>query len=180
MSPELHPCTASSTLGSVTATLSYTGLRALYQRAGAESHAAARPKAWTAAGSPFSGSSEFLSLLMVRFGWGKKTPPHTQRSLQRLLMFVSANVAEVGVFSSCSAASEMPCLDDSLLLLQPAPQISPSQNPLGHLENPLLEAASFFPSAHLQHLTAAAWNKHPVLLQKTTSSFQSWVTNPTC
>lgn len=39
---------------------------------------------------------------------------------------------------------------------------------------------SFPRPAHLQHLTAAARNKHPVLLQKTTSSFQSWVTNSKC
>lgn len=76
MSPELHPCTASTSFVSVTFTLSYTRLTALYQKAGVELHAAAaRAEAQTAVGSPSSGFSEFLSLLMVKFGWGK-TPPH--------------------------------------------------------------------------------------------------------
>lgn len=175
MSPELHPCTASSTLGSVTATPSYTGLTVLYQRARAES----RAKAWTAAGSSFSGFSEFLSLLMVKFGWEKNTSTHrgpykgfSCLSLQTWLRWVFSQAAVLPL--RCPAWMTVFC--------------SSSLPPRCHLHKTLLatwktsswkQLPFFHRLAHLQHLTAAR-NKHPVLLQKTTSSFQSWVTDPKC
>lgn len=121
MSLELHPYTAPSSLGLVLVTPSYTGLTALYRKQGLQQ---ARAKAWTAVGSLSSGFSKFLPFDGQI--WIRKKYFYTQRSLQRHLVFVSANVAEVGVFSNSSAASEMLCWDESLLLLQPSSQILPS------------------------------------------------------